>query len=250
MASAQVQSARLLSLKTNEEDKATSANKEVLGDEARTHASAPAKKAFDPQVLLTDLRDSRLSVEQVKQQSVNLFMEATRTVVSVGDKPLLENPRVLTAGMVQPSKTYLPPRKDWLVFYVNTLEPIIHLLNEDMKETERNGLQMPEPLSKKITPLWKVWREDVLAIDKAMDDLQELIGPDKGTNIGIAKDALTIFERATHMEKIRYQAAQICQTELTKMKAKTKTETKSKTEAETKPKPKTEREAKAKATAK
>lgn len=180
-----------------------------------TQLSLPhqSKDKFDPEELLSNLRDMRLSVTQVKQQAVNIFMEATRTLVKVEEQPLEETPQRLSLNMYDKSQTYLEPRKDWLVYYINTMEPVLHLLNEDMQDVEKNGLGLPENISTKVTPLWKLWKDDVLAINKSMDLLQEQIGQNKA-NQGIAAAALNMYEKASDMEKVRFQAAQICRAEL------------------------------------
>jgi hypothetical protein len=177
-----------------------------------------SKDKFVPEELLSNLRDMRLSVTLVKQQAVNIFMEATRTLVKVEEQPLEETPQGLNFNMYDKSQAYLEPRKDWLVYYINTMEPILHLLNEDMQDVENNGLGLPENIGAKVTPLWKLWKEDVLAINKSMDALQEQIGQNKA-NQGIATTALSIYEKASDMEKVRFQAAQICREELRKTAA-------------------------------
>ena len=117
--------------------------------------------------------------------------------------------------MIDPKKTYLPPRKEWLVFYVNTLEPIVHLMTEEMKDTEKTGFVLPQAVrEEKITPFWNKWSADLKAINNSLDQLQDLITPDRGTNTDIANTALSIFERASHMEKLRFKVAQICREEL------------------------------------
>ena len=98
------------------------------------------------------------------------------------------------------------------------MEPILQLLNEDLKDAEENGLRLPDGLDKKITPLWKPWKQEVLGIDKAMDDLQEQIGQ-ANNNAALAKTALTIFNQVSKLEKIRYQAAQICFSEIARSKS-------------------------------
>lgn len=167
--------------------------------------------------LLTDIRDTRLSLMQVKQQAVNVFMEATRTLVTTKEPALEHTPQEINAAMYDPKHQYLPPRKEWLVYFVTTLEPIIHLMTEDLKDAEQNGIRAPEPIRAKVRPLWQDWRAQLLSINKSLDELQSSIGPDSGTNEGIAKAALNIYDGVTHLEKLRYQAAVICREELVKM---------------------------------
>jgi hypothetical protein len=175
------------------------------------------KQQLLPEEMLSDLRDTRLSVGQVKQQAVNLFLEATRVVVKPGDPALHFSPTTISAEMLGEKINYMPPRKDWLVFYINTLEPIVQLLTDDINDVDTNGRAVPPNIEAKINPLWKSWQSDVRAINKSLDELQELIGPDSGTNIPIAKTALAIYEKAVELEKVRYNAYELMSKEYVSM---------------------------------
>jgi hypothetical protein len=175
------------------------------------------KKQLLPEEMLSDLRDTRLSVGQVKQQAVNLFLEATRVVVKPGDQALHFSPTTINAEMLSEKKDYMPPRKDWLVFYINTLEPIVQLLTDDIHDVDTNGRSVPPNIEAKINPLWKTWQNDVRSINRALDELQELIGPDSDTNVPIAKTALTIYNKAVELEKIRYNAYEVLSKEYVSM---------------------------------
>jgi hypothetical protein len=175
------------------------------------------KKQLLPEEMLSDLRDTRLSVGQVKQQAVNLFLEATRVVVKPGDPALHFSPTTINAEMLSEKKDYMPPRKDWLVFYINTLEPIVQLLTDDIHDVDTNGRSVPPNIEAKINPLWKTWQNDVRSINRALDELQELIGPDSDTNVPIAKTALTIYNKAVELEKIRYNAYEVLSKEYVSM---------------------------------
>ncbi len=175
------------------------------------------QQQLKPEEMLSDLRDTRLSIGQVKQQAINLFLEATRVVVKPGDIPLHVSPTVITAAMLDEKKSYMAPRKDWLIFYMNTLEPIIQLLTDDINDVDTNGRKVPPNIEAKINPLWKTWQIDVRAINKSLDEMQELIGPDCGTNIPLAKTALAIYNRALDLEKVRYQAYEMMSQEYVSM---------------------------------
>ncbi|MBX9689838.1 MAG: hypothetical protein K2X27_24220 [Candidatus Obscuribacterales bacterium] len=166
--------------------------------------------------MLSDLRDARLSLSQVKQQAVNLFMEATRTLVTVKDTPVEHTPQEINTAMLDEKANFLPPRKEWLVFYMNTLEPIIKLMTDDMNDVETNGIQGPANLRDKLKTFWQPWKAEVISINKSMDELQDLITPDSGTNVKLAKTALAIFDSASRMEKVRFDAAKFCKDELSK----------------------------------
>ncbi len=166
-----------------------------------------------PEEMLTDLRDARLTLGQLKQQAVNLFLEATRWVVSPRDPVLTSSPTAISITMLQENRKYLPPRKDWLVFYINSMEPLVQLMVNDINDVDTNGRQAPRSISDKIDPLWKSWQTDVRRINKALDEVYALIAPDSGTNIPLAKSALSIYDTVSQLEEIRFKAYHILQQE-------------------------------------
>ncbi len=157
--------------------------------------------------VLSDLRDARLCLSQVKQQAVNVFMEATRTVMTPADPALEHTPEEINAKMINPKARFLPPRKEWLVFYVNTLEPTIHLLTEDLKDVDANHDRYPTEFAGVLRPLWKPWKADVLSINKSLDQMQELLGQEEGSNVQLANVALDIYTKVSDLEKVRFKAA-------------------------------------------
>ncbi len=167
------------------------------------------KEQLKPEAMLSDLRDTRLSVGQVKQQAVNLFLEATRVVIKPGSQALHVSPTSINATMLNEKANYMEPRKDWLIYYMNTLEPIIQLLTDDIHDVDTNSRVVPANIEAKINPIWKTWKSDITSINRSLDEMQELIGQDSGTNIPLAKTALEIYQRASNIEKIRYRAFEL-----------------------------------------
>jgi hypothetical protein len=170
-------------------------------------------KTPTPAQMLTELRDFRLCLTQLKQQAVNLFGEATRTTTTRIEEPSDENVCSINSTVLDETKTYMPPRKEWLVFYMNTLEPIVQLLTADIEDVEEHGHHFPKNTGDKIDPLWRSWVADVKQINRSLDKVQELIGQDSGSNIPLAKEALAIYSQTKDAEKQRYQAAMIFQNE-------------------------------------
>ena len=163
-----------------------------------------------PEAMLSDLRDTRLTLTQLRQQSVNLFLEVTRRTMTVNDAPLEQSPAAISAEMLDPKQKYLAPRKEWLLLYINTLEPIVHLLCEDINDVDTNGRKVSKAFEQRINPLWADWRENVLSINKSLDQVHGSlpVGDEEesaGSNVVIAKAALDIFQRAEELERIRYR---------------------------------------------
>lgn len=176
--------------------------------------TASDAEQMTPDCMLSDLRDTRLTLNQLKQQAVNLFLEATRTRMTVSDAPVEQSPTAISLSMFDSKAKYLAPRKEWLVLYVNTLEPIVHLLSEDINDVDTNGRSVSRVIEERINPLWNTWRDQVIAINKSLDQVQGSmpVGDEEesaDSNSVIAKAALDMFQRAEELEKVRYRAALI-----------------------------------------
>lgn len=176
------------------------------------HVTTPDGK-FNPEIMLGNLRDIRLTLGQLKQQSINLFLEATRTAVAPTDEAVPTSPTSISVNMLSDKAKYLPPRKDWLLFYMNTMEPLVQLLVDDIKDIDAHETQFPQALGDKIDPLWKNWKTDVARINKALDDVEDLIAPNTGTNMALSKSALSIYDVACQLENIRMNVYRVVQQE-------------------------------------
>ena len=193
--------------------KAVTTNAPTAGLTLKKSTNSNAKPV-SAEAMLSDLRDTRLSLNQLKQQAINLFLEATRITMTVNDAPVEQSPTSISLPMLDAKKAYQAPRKEWLVLYVNTLEPIVHLLCEDIQDVDTHGHSVSKTIEERVNPLWDKWRDDVLSINKSLDEVQESlpVGADEesaGANIVIAKAALNMFQKAEELEKVRYQAALI-----------------------------------------
>lgn len=193
--------------------KASTTKAPVAGLTLKKPAGSDAKQV-SAEAMLSDLRDARLSLNQLKQQAINLFLEATRSAMTVNDAPIEQSPTSISLAMLDANKKYQAPRKEWLVLYVNTLEPIVHLLCEDIEDVDTHGHSVSKAIEERVNPLWDKWRDDVLSINKSLDEVQGSlpVGDDEesaGSNVVIAKAALNMFQKAEELEKVRYQAALI-----------------------------------------
>ncbi len=109
-----------------------------------------------PEEMLTDLRDTRLSVGQVKQQAINLFLEATRIRSEAGDQALHVSPTTISAEMLKEKKNYMPPQKRLAhLLHEYARADLIQLLTDDINDVDTNGRAVPPNIEAKINPLWK-----------------------------------------------------------------------------------------------
>ena len=177
------------------------------------------KTQLSKEGMLTDLRDTRLTLGQIKQQSINLFLEATRTLVKTTERPLRSSPSTISLDMIDEKEPYLPPRKEWLVFYLTTLEPLVHLLSLDIEDVDTNDRKVPPVIAERVNPIWTTWKDKIADINKSLDDLRNCTDSDEPNNTALAKTAVHIFERVNELEQMRFQAATIFREEYKKEEA-------------------------------
>ncbi len=167
--------------------------------------TADDAQQMEPNAMLSDLRDVRLSLGQVKQQAVNLFLEATRIEITPSSPVLVTSPTTINESMLNKKHhVYQSPRKEWLVYYINTLEPIIQLLIDDIYDVDTNERRVPKKIEQQINPLWKTWSQEVASIRKSLDKVQESI-EDGDSNLKIGREAVAIYQKADVLEKTRYK---------------------------------------------
>ncbi len=156
------------------------------------------------ELTLGDLRDAGLALERIRQQAINVYVEARRKPVSPKMAPQLADPRVIPMKEIG---THLPPRREWLVFYMGTMEPIIHLLGKDVDDI-RNGvhkLVVPERIKSDFNPQWEEWTSTVEDMNNHLSSLLDLIEEAGTKGDAIAKEAVAIYEDTKKLEHVRRQ---------------------------------------------
>ncbi len=164
------------------------------------------------ELTLGDLRDIGLTIMQIKQQAINIFLEVTRKDVPKSARPELVNIAKISLTDLKPNATYLPIRPEWLTFYVGAMEPIIRLLGADVTDV-RGGvakLMVPKGNKGKFEGLYEEHEKDVARLNEHLTKIYDGIG-EKNSNAAIAKEAVHIFEVAEDMEKTRVQAFHLIQ---------------------------------------
>jgi hypothetical protein len=156
---------------------------------------------------LTDLRDVGLCVMQIKQQAINIYLEATRKPVDVTCAATLEDPSHISVHGLATDTKYLEARPEWLTFYIGTMEPIIHLFKEDVKDVE-TGIEkviVPKGTKDKFEKLFDEYETAVNSLNEHLSNIYEEIHQ-TDNNVKIAKEAIKIFELADSIEKGRQEA--------------------------------------------
>lgn len=164
------------------------------------------------QISLSDLRDVGLCVMQIKQQAINIYLEVTRKPIDRRVAAQMADPMTISVTGLDKNGKYLPTRPEWLTFYVGTMEPIIHLFKEDVKDAQ-NGVQkivVPVGTKEKFERLFDAYQKAVEELNSHLTEIYSNIGePDN--NVKIAKEAVKIFEVAEEIEKDRQAAFHLIQ---------------------------------------
>lgn len=156
---------------------------------------------------LTDLRDVGLCVMQIKQQAINIYLEATRKPVDINSVATLDDPTHISVHGLATDEKYLEARPEWLTFYIGTMEPIIHLFKEDVKDVE-DGIEkvvVPKGTKDKFEKLFDQYETAVNSLNDHLSNIYEEIH-ESDNNIKVAKEAIKMFELADNIEKGRLEA--------------------------------------------
>jgi hypothetical protein len=160
-------------------------------------------------VTLSDLHDAGIALERIKQEAINIYVESTRTTITDASQIDVHDPDSIPAA--SKGGTPEPPRKDWLVFYVNSLEPIIQLLNYDVDEAKGDGSLVVNGATPKGQwgPLWLDWANHVKSMNDHLSTMVPLFEEAEKNDKAIANQAVSIYNEVTWLEKIRKQAAKL-----------------------------------------
>jgi hypothetical protein len=162
---------------------------------------------------LDDVRDTGLTLQQIKNEAVHIYLEATRKPVAPDADPKLIEPRIITAADFSPDKSNLPVRREWIAFFVGSMEPIIHLLVEDISavENETKKLVLPNGDDAKVTEDWKEWAQAVKDLNTETDKMSDILNSDKMVNKAIAEQAIAIYNTAQKAEDTRVKVHKLVQ---------------------------------------
>jgi hypothetical protein len=177
----------------------------------RAAPSSLSSKNGEAELLtLNHLRDSWLSLQQIKQQSINIYLEATRKDVQATDNTDLVYPKSISKKGLGEGH-YLPPRMEWLYFYVGTMEPIIRLFADTVSDTKTGvtRLVVPKAALEPLAPLWKNWSSGIESLNEQVTAIYKLASEEKLDNIALGKHAVSMYKIAEKLEKTREKAVAI-----------------------------------------
>lgn len=173
----------------------------AVGDAATT---AGVQGALEP-LSLNDIQDAGILLNHIKRQAINIYEEASRTPVPLNASPNI--PDIKSIPISPGSDRYMPPRREWLMFFLGTMEPVIRDLSKEVTDIQSGakGLVIPEGVQATLDPLWQAWAADTQKMNHHLDELVPLFEDAPHNNLKIQKVAVAVFDDVQNLEKIRRQ---------------------------------------------
>jgi hypothetical protein len=161
------------------------------------------------QITLADLYDTGLALFRIRQQAVNTYIEATRSPINGSNLPEITDPSTIPVS--HENNNFLPARRDWLVCYVATMEPLIRMLANDVKGAcaSAQEVMLPTLCKSQWEPCWNEWATHVKLLNDHLTSLLAAAEDEHIENAAIANESVAIFEEVEKLEKIRKKAARL-----------------------------------------
>jgi hypothetical protein len=161
------------------------------------------------QLALNDLYDAGLALSRIKEQAINIYVDTTRTNIDYHRLP--ELPDFKTISVVHETGDFLPPRRDWLVYSLASMEPLIRLLSNDIIEAakEIKEVMLPSlPLSK-WQSCWSEWTTHVQSLNNRLSTLLPLFEDATQNRELINEQSVAIVKEIDKLECIRSAACEV-----------------------------------------
>ena len=179
-------------------------------------ASSEATETTEPKNLsLDNIQDLAFTLQRIRQQAINVYVEATRKTVHHFDLniPSLSS---MPATPLEEQSAYLPLRKAWLVFFIGTMEPLVHILNEHLKhldeKTEKS--QMPSQYRPEWRSIVNEWTSAIHELNAQLDICASLLDDPAAGNVEVAKAARSIDRQVSVLENILKRSAEFLRDKL------------------------------------
>ncbi len=172
---------------------------------ASSSAIQQAAPSADLGLRVDDVNDLGYALQRVRQQAINIYVEAIRKRHSPEVSAELPSLTKVPAELPKDMSNLLPFRRPWLVYFVITLEPLIHLLKEDVKdiETGERKIDVSPDTRKALDPLIKEWSLGVRKIDEQLTCAMALVEDADKNNIELAKIASELDKEVSKLEDVR-----------------------------------------------
>lgn len=179
---------------------------------AATPAAGAAKSGEKlTELSLNDVQDAGLLLDFIQEQCINVYEEASRVPVSTNSTPDIKQLNKIPVQLN--TKTFLPPRQEWLVFFVGTVEPVIRQFGQMVTDIDAGTKQVviPDPIAKSMSPLFDEWEKDTKELNHHLDQLVPLFDDAPNQSEKIRDLAVACYDDAGRMETVRRKIFSVLQ---------------------------------------
>jgi hypothetical protein len=156
---------------------------------------------------LDDIQDVADTLQHIRHKAIGVFEEATRKKVTHFDINRLQS-NSMPKTTFEDSKYYLPLRKAWLAYFIGTMEPLVNILNTQLKHLDEVAKRNAIPAAK--MPEWQSivtdWTNAVHVLDKQLDVCAQLLDEPSPENVEVAKSAQAIDRQVSVLQDILLRA--------------------------------------------
>jgi hypothetical protein len=154
------------------------------------------------ELTLNDVQDAGILLRYIRRQSINIYEEASRTRLTLKSSPKIPQINEIPTRIHYANE--LPPRRQWIIFFLTSMEPVIRELGVEISNTQE-GLKpvISDDLKKSVDPLWQEWSENVKTLNSHLDELMPLLEDAPHNNQKIRDVAVKIFDDANKLESVR-----------------------------------------------
>lgn len=198
----------------------------IATDEASIASSSPsapeagdenAKASGDLAVANTNIEDVAYTLQRIRQQAINIYIESTRKPVKRYELNIVSLSTMPTTPLESQS-AYLPLRKAWLALFIGTMEPLVQILNEHIKhlgeKTEQSHL--PSQYLADWQGMVSEWTSAIKQLNDQLDICASLANDSSPGNVEVAKAARSIDYQVTQCDSILRRASKFLQDNLPK----------------------------------
>jgi len=174
-------------------------------------AAAPATKAAGAgpthYLQVDDIQDLAHTLQRIRQQAINIYVEATRpkTYRHELNVPCLSSMPTIP---LKDQNAYLPLRPGWLMFFIGTMEPLVQILNEDLKhideKTERSVMSSQD--RSEWQGIVNEWKSGIHELNDQLNVCASLLDDAAPGNVEVAKAATSIDSQVSTLDHILHKA--------------------------------------------
>jgi hypothetical protein len=197
----------------------TTAQPFAMGSEVSSKATGGkvASATAGSSMQMDDIQDVAFTLQRIRQQAINVYVEATRKKVQHYELNIPSLSSMPTAPLEDQS-AYLPLRKGWLVFFIGTMEPLVQILNEHLKRLDERTAQSGMP--SQYLPEWqgivKDWKSAIQGLNDQLNVCASLVDDSSSGNVEVAKAAKSIDSQISALDNVLQKASNFLQDKMPK----------------------------------